>query len=190
MIGLSGKRLESDDLSPLRRYLPAAKRFLKHAAIAVVGCMILGFMLLNLVHIRARGPHYFAILFFTDVPYSPVFWGSAFLVGFALNRESEDKIAYWLGPIALLAFALLIVASVPGYENSPYELALSNHSFLRYIWGQLFSIDPNKCAGSECLGKLLFTAPVLNCVAYSFGAKLGASSNKQTASDAVSSHLY
>lgn len=114
MIGLSGNRLESDDLSPLRKYLPTAKKFVKHAAIAAFGSMILGLVLLNLVHVRARGPHYFAILFFTGVPYSPVFWGSAFLVGFALNRESEDKVAYWLGPIALLGFALLIVASVPG----------------------------------------------------------------------------
>lgn len=92
MIGLFGNGLESDDLSPLRKYLPTIKSFLKHAVIAAVGCMILGFVLLNFVHIRARGPHYFAILFFTDVPYSPAFWASAFLVGFALNSESEDKV--------------------------------------------------------------------------------------------------
>ena len=173
MIGLSGNLLESDDLSPLRKHLPTIKRFVKHAAIAAIGCMILRFALLNLVHIRARGPHYFAILFSTDVPYSPAFWGSAFFVGLGLNRRSEDKTAYWLGPMALLSLAMLILASIPGYERTSYEVASSNHSFLRYVWGQLFSIDPNKCPGDECLGKFLFTTPVLNCVAYSLGAKLG-----------------
>ena len=188
MIGLFGNRLESDDLSPLRKYLPTIKRFLVHAAVASIGCMILGLVLLNFVHLTARGPHYFLILFFTDVPYSPAFWGSAFLVGFALNRDSEDKLAYWLGPMALLSLALLIVASIPGYEESSYEVAMSNHSFMRHTWGQLFSIDPNKCGGDECLGKLLFTAPVLNCVAYSLGARLGVLS-KQPSAGPVARHL-
>jgi hypothetical protein len=187
MIGLSGSRLESDDLSPLRKYLPITTRFVKHAAIAAIGCMVLGLLLLNFLHIRAQGPHYFTILFFTDVPYSPVFWGSAFLVGFALNRESEDRVAYWLGPIALLGFALLIIGSVPGNVKGPYEIA-PHHSFMRYIWGGFFSIDPNKCPADECLDKLLFTAPVLNCVAYSVGAKLGMFT-KQTVSDAASRHI-
>lgn len=184
MIGLFGNRLESDDLSPLRKYLPIIKRFMMHAAVASVGCMTLGLMLLNVVPVRARGPHYFAILFLTDVPYSPAFWGSALLVGFALNRKSEDKVAYWLGPIALLTFAFLIVASLPSYEKSSYEVAMSGHSYMRYTWGQLFSIDPNKCPGDECLGKLLFTAPVLNCVAYSLGAWVGAFA-KQMSPDPV-----
>jgi hypothetical protein len=122
---------------------------------------------------RPVGRHYFAILLFFDIPYSPAFWGSALMVGFVLNRKLRDSMAYWLGPVEVLLFAILILASIPGYEASRYEITVSNHSFLRYIWGALFSIDPNKCPGGECLGQLLFTLPFLNCVAYSLGAGLG-----------------
>src|SRR4029077_9878111 len=137
--------------------------------IAIGGCMTFGFVLLALLHISVRGPHFFVIRFLTDVPYSPAFWGSAFVAGFARSRHVKDRLALWLGPIALVGYALLILGSVPGYLQSPYELAESNHSFVRYIWDQLLSIDPNKCVGGECLGKLMFTAPVLSCIAYSLG---------------------
>ena len=132
--------------------------------------MTFGILFLGFLHIRARGPHFFTILFFTDVPYSPAFWGPALVAGFVRSRAIKDRLALWLGPIALLLFALLILLSIPGYLNSPYELAMSNHSFIRSVWGEFFSIDPNKCPGDECLGKLMFTAPVLNCAAYSVGA--------------------
>jgi hypothetical protein len=52
MIGLFENRPDSDDLSPLRKYLPTIKRFLTHGTIAGVGCMILGFVLLNVLHAR------------------------------------------------------------------------------------------------------------------------------------------
>src|SRR5882762_10010552 len=118
------------------------------------------------------GPHGLLITFLTDFPYSPAFWGSSFLVGFFVGRYSKDGCAIWIGPAALLIFAALIVASVPGYEQSQYELAISNHSFLKYIWGGLFSVDSSMCGSEECLGKAMFTTPVLNCVAYSIGAWL------------------
>lgn len=159
--------------SPTREFLHKVRRLAMHAGIAVVGGMILGFLLLRIFHINAVGPRYFLILFFFDLPYSPAFWGSAFGLGFMVNRQRRDTMAYRLGPIAVLLIAIMILASVPGYEASSYEIGVSNHSFLRYIWGSLFSIDPNKCPGDGCLGKLLFTAPFLNCVAYSIGARLG-----------------
>lgn len=167
------QKVNESDFAPLRKYLTSVRRLIMHAVIAGVGCMILGAVFLSALHVRARGPRYFTILFLTDAPYSPAFWGSALVVGFALNRVWRDRLAYWLGPIALLGFILLIVASLWGYERSHYEIAISGHSFLRYTWGELFSIDPNKCPGDECLGHLLFTAPVLNCVVYSIGARLG-----------------
>jgi hypothetical protein len=142
-----------------------------HTAIATAGCMLFGGIFLNLLHIRAYGPHYFTILFLRDVPYSPAFWGSALVAGFVQTRINTDRVALWLGPIALFLFALLILLSIPGYLHSSYELAESNHSFIRYTWGELFSVDHN-CPSDECLGKFMFTAPVLNCIAYSVGAWL------------------
>lgn len=164
---------ELDQLpSPFREFARKVGRLIVHAAIAGVGCMFVGFLLLSFLQIKARGPHYFVILFFTDVPYSPAFWGSAFVVGFFLNRYFKDNLAYWSGPIAVLALALMILIDLAEYEHNSYEIAASNHSFIRYEWGQLFSLDPNKCPADECLGKLLFTAPVLNSIAYSVGARL------------------
>ena len=156
--------------NPTRVFRDKILRLMLYGGIAGVGCMISGFLILNILYVRAHGPHYFTILFFTDVPYSPAFWGSALVAGLVQARKTRDRLTLWVGPLALLLLALLIVLSIPGYLHSPYEIAQSNHSFATSIWGELFSVDPNKCPGDECLGKILFTAPTLNCLAYSLGA--------------------
>lgn len=170
---------ESEELeNPLRTFRRKVLRLIPHALIATVGCMISGFIIIRFLNIQARGPHYFTIRFFTDVPYTPACWGSALVVGFMRGRQTRDKIALLLGPIATLLLALLILSNVPGYSHSHYERAQSNNSFATYTWGALFSVDPNKCPGDECLGKLMFTAPVLNCIAYSVGIWLALRSTK------------
>jgi hypothetical protein len=147
-----------------------ALRFIMHSAIATVGGGLVGFVLLNFVSLRPVGPHWRLITLLADVPYSPAFWGPALLLGFVVNLRMADRSACWVGPLGALMLALLILLSIPGYERSGYELNRTGHSFLTYINGELFSLDPNKCSGDECLGKLLFTTPVLSCIAYSIGA--------------------
>lgn len=170
MIGLFGRQEGPDELAnPLRDFRHKARRLVTHALIAVIGCMMLGFILIDILHIRPHGPHYFVMRFFSDVPYSPAFWGSALAAGF-LRTKARDTLALKLGPVATCLFALLILISIPEYLHSSYQRAQSNASYTTYIWGQYFSVDPNKCPGDECLGKLIFTAPVLNCIAYSVGA--------------------
>ena len=98
--------------SPTQEFLHKVRRLAMHAGIAVVGGMILGVLLLGILHVNAVGPRYFLILFFFDLPYSPAFWGSAFGLGFILNRKLRDSLAYWLGPIAVLLFAIMLVPTL------------------------------------------------------------------------------
>jgi hypothetical protein len=153
-------------------------RFVMHSALATIGGATVGLILLSFVHLHPVGPHWRPITLIADVPYSPAFWGSALLLGVFVNRNMADRSALWVGPVGAVMLALLIGLSFPGYRGSGYELARSDHSFLRYIGGELFGLDPNACGGDECLGKLLFTMPVLNAVAYSAGAWFGLRSKR------------
>jgi hypothetical protein len=66
---LFGEQREREVLpSPLREFRSKTLRLVAHAAIAIGGCVTFGFVLLALLHINARGPHFFVIRFLTDVP--------------------------------------------------------------------------------------------------------------------------
>ena len=152
------------------RHLNPLQRFVLHGLVATVGGLVLGFVVLSFVPLHRVGPHWRLITFLTDVPYSPAFWLAALILGYVVNRYMGDRVACWVGVAGLLFMVLLILGSYPGYRHPGYELAASKHSFTNYIVGSLFALDPNRCPGDECLGKLFFTTPMLNSVAYSIGA--------------------
>ncbi len=151
--------------------------FIMHSALAIIGGLAIGSVLVSLVHLRPVGPHWRLITLFADIPHSPAFWGSALLLGLLIGNRIGDRFALWVGPVGVLILALLIALSLPGYKHSPYEMKRSDNSFTKYIGGELFSLDPSK-ASDEGLGKVLFTTPVLNSVAYSIGAWLGLRSRR------------
>ena len=155
-----------------------ALRFMLHSALATIGGVLVGLLVLNFVPLRQVGPHWRLVRLFADFPYSPAFWGSALFLGFLANRRMRDRCACWVGPAGVFMLALLIALSIPGYEHSQYELEHTDHSFLKYIHGELFSLDPKKSVSDEGLGKVLFTTPVLNAVAYSVGAWVGLRSRR------------
>lgn len=148
-----------------------ASRLIIHLVFATTVASILGFVLLGFVPLRPVGPHFLLIALLADAPYSPAFWGSALFLGLLVNKRMRDRCALWVGPIAALMLALLIALSFPGHKGSGYELKESSHSFLRYVYWALFSLD-SKFTSDGGLGKVLFTMPVLNCVGYSVGAWL------------------
>jgi hypothetical protein len=155
------------------RFRKLAARFIMHSVLATVGGVLVGFVLLHFVPLPPIGPHWRLKTLFADFPYSPAFWGSAMLLGFIVNRRIADRSACWVGPFGVLVLALLVGLSIPGYEASGYELNRTGHSFLNYIHGELFGLDPKACGSDECLGKVMFTTPVLNSIAYSVGAWIG-----------------
>lgn len=149
-------------------------RFFMHCAFAVVGGMVVGFVLLSLIHMNPVGPHWRLITFFVDVPYSPAFWGAAMLLGFFVNQSMGDRSALWVGPAGLILLAAIVLISISEGEQPGYELVQHQHYFfLKQVAGELFGVDPKLCGGNECLGKLLFTVPALSSVSYSLGAFLG-----------------
>jgi hypothetical protein len=114
----------------------------------------------------------------TDVPYGPLIWGSGLALGFFVNRRARNVSACWVGLIGILLLAFLVGHSYHNYESSIYYRKVTNNSFWVYTDNLLFTPDLAKCGGSECLGELVFTTPVLNSVAYSIGAWLALMSLK------------
>jgi hypothetical protein len=148
-----------------------AFRFLLHVALATIASSIVGTLLLKVIALKIVGPHFFLKTFLLDVPYSPAFWGIALLIGYLVNRRMRDRYAVQVGPTAVLLLVLLIILSYPGYRHSSHELSAPKHSFARYVYRTLFSLD-STFSSDGGLGKLMFTMPVLNCIAYSCGSWL------------------
>jgi hypothetical protein len=166
--GVSGPDRNESDLGK------TVLRFVMHSALAAIGGVILGFVLLSFVHLHPVGPHWRLITLLADVPYSPAFWGSALLLGFFVDRRMGDRSALWVGPAGLMVLAAIVLISVSGGGQPGHELAPHQDYFsLRRVAGDLFGVDPNLCGGDECLGRLFYTTPALNSVAYSLGAFLG-----------------
>jgi hypothetical protein len=165
--GASGPNSESDVGNMILR-------FVMHSALAAIGGVILGFVLLSFVHLHPVGPHWRLITLFADVPYSPAFWGSTLLVGFLVNRSIGDRCALWVGPAGLMVLAAIFLTSVLGDGQAGHVIVRhQGFSSLKHVASDLFGVDPNLCGGDECLGRLFFTTPALNSIAYSVGALLG-----------------
>jgi FtsH-binding integral membrane protein len=85
-----------------------------------------------------------------DVPYSPLVWGAALLLGFLVNRRMQSRSACWVGVIGVLALVLLVRWDVSSLEKSEYYRNYTKGHYWEYERDRLFAIDPNKCGGSEC----------------------------------------
>ena len=107
-----------------------------------------------------------------DIPYGPSIWIAAAALGFLVNRKLRNIAACWVGALAVVGLCLLILHWHSAYENSAYYREKTGDSYWVYLVQLLFTTDSNNCGGSECLGELIFTTPVVSAVAYSIGAFL------------------
>src|SRR5438874_462610 len=104
-----------DEGTPIRRWVA---HFVLHAALATVGCWLLGMLLL--MPLKHIGP-------LTDVPYSPAFWGVALLIGFVANHQMLDRGAHWwVGSIGFFILVLGIASSLPCNQAPTGESSLSS----------------------------------------------------------------
>jgi hypothetical protein len=138
-------------------------KFALHAFIAMVGSVLIGsfFFLIALRPwvSKAQNP-------WLDFPYSPVFWGLGFVLGFLLNWYMRTSSAKW---VWVVGASWLIVMGAS--EIRTYDPRWCNGCSLgQYLWDSFFSYW--NCS-QECLGQALVTAPLLSSVAYSLGAAIG-----------------
>jgi hypothetical protein len=162
-------------------------RLTTHIALAMVGSTAVGFILVILFSTLLRGvgihgPALFDRLIF-DVPYGAFFWGTALLLGFVADREMQDRSACWVGLLGLVLLFLMMLGDVSGLERSQEYRSYRNGDSWQHEYDQLLSLDNGKCGDSECLGKLLFTTPAVNSIAYSIGAWLALRSRKTKTAD-------
>jgi hypothetical protein len=132
-----------------------------HVALAMVFAMIVGGMLCIMAGSwfgKSKNP-------WIDVPYSPLVWGSAFILGLVVSRFLRDPSAMLVWAVGVAWLILLMASDSRGY-NPRWCMGCS---LSQYLWYSYFSYW--NCS-QECLGQALGTAPMLNCVAYSLGAVL------------------
>ena len=133
--------------------------FAVHVFVAMVASTILGGLLLIIASRllgKSRSPWF-------DVPYSPLLWGLAFLVGLLLNRPMRSPSAKWVWVVGVCWLTLLAASNIGAYDPRYCD----GCSLLQFIWYSCFSYW--NCSG-ECLGQLIATTPMLNSIAYSVGA--------------------
>jgi hypothetical protein len=140
--------------------LKAIIKFAVHASAAMLGSLLSGFLLVQLLHPSGTKNLWF------DAPYGPPLWGSALVLGFCLNLAMNDKSAQWVWPVGILWLALWCASTVAGYNPQ----WCSGCSLSQWLWYRYFSYW--NCTG-ECLGQLFGTAPMFNCMSYSVGAAAG-----------------
>jgi hypothetical protein len=146
--------------------IPVAKglgKFVLHALVAMPGSMLTGGFLFLIAFYpwvsKERNP-------WLDVPYSPIFWGTGFVLGFLLNRSMRNSSAKWVWLVGVLWLIVMGASEVRTYDPR-WCLGCS---LRQYVWDSLFSYW--NCS-QECLGQALVTAPMLSSVAYSVGAVVG-----------------
>jgi hypothetical protein len=91
---------------------------------------------------------------------SPLLAGA--IMGYLVNRKMRDLSARWVWIIPLV----WLVYGIQDATGS-FSQAWAHESLSAYIWDNFFGTH---CSGTECLNKLLFTAPFLSSVAYSITA--------------------
>jgi hypothetical protein len=164
----------SEPLEHPRGFRYVAVGFIFHFLLATMGSLLFAFvalgaalgMLLN--DSGAQHSRLFQIL--RDIPYSPAFWGSGLLLGLIVNAFRRDRVACWVWVGGIAWLGLGVYGSVPSH-NPPW-CPPAGCPFLQNAWDSLFSLNSERCAASECLGKLLVTVPVLSSFAYSIGSRL------------------
>jgi hypothetical protein len=135
--------------------------FSLHVLVAMVASMVLGGVLLIITSPllnKSKNPWF-------DFPYSPLLWGSAFLLGLLLNRFMRDASARWVWLVGACWLTLLVLGDI----KSDNQRLSNDCSLLQFVWYSYFSYW--NCT-QECLGQLIATTPMLNSIAYSAGAAL------------------
>lgn len=139
-------------------------QFTMHILIAMVLSMVLGSVLsvmfgpIGPSRTPSRNP-------WLDVPYSPLFWGSAFALGLLTPRYKSYRGATWVWVIGLIWLILFAISSTAAYDPRWCD----GCSRSQYLWYGYFSYW--KCS-DECMGQLFVTTPMLSSIAYSIGAKV------------------
>jgi hypothetical protein len=146
--------------------------FAAHVLVAMLATMIVGGLMCVAVNSwlgRVRNPWF-------DVPYSPLLWGFAFVLGMFVNRLKPNRSAKW---VWIVGVSWLIVAGASDVRI--YDPRWCNGCSLpQYLWYSYFSY--RNCT-QECLGQLLGTAPMLNSIAYSLGATFALRLSHRTTSE-------
>lgn len=158
--------------------------FVFHFALATIGvgfvCFVAGFFAFVLAEKTGLSLGNGGTIFGTA--YNPWFWIPAGLSGYFVNRVTRNRSACVVGSVALLLLFALMSRDVSFHQQTPYFSQLINDQYhghyWRYEFEQLLSPSDAKCGSSECLGKLLFTLPVVTSIAYSIGAWLGLRSRR------------
>jgi hypothetical protein len=107
-----------------------------------------------------------------DVIYNPFIWLPAFFLGLVVNRFARHRSAPFVGIVGLVLLVGVMAWDVSILRHGGNYRDLSPGHDWAYEFRQLFSADKT-CRDSECLGKILVTAPFITTVAYSIGAWLG-----------------
>jgi hypothetical protein len=143
-----------------------------HFLIATIGGMVLftlftvmAYETFSILGIGLRGRHAFV--------YDPFIWLPGLLLGLIVNRRMQNRSACLVGVVAGIFLIMVMRWDISTIEAVAFYRDKAAGHFWRYEFQQLFSPDDRTCATSECLGKLLFTAPFLLSTAYSLGAFLG-----------------
>jgi|SRR5580698_4915700 hypothetical protein len=172
--------------------MPAKKPFLTdfayfplHFLIGTGGMFFLGmvvFMGLSVAHSLVK----------LDLPnlgtaYNPFFWVPAGITGFLVNRSTRNRSACFIGLLAIAFLVARMFWDVSTHKQSKYYSHLVEQQYGGHYWRyeiqQQLSPSDAACGGSECLGKALFTVPVVTAVAYSIGAWFGLRSKRARVGD-------
>jgi len=135
--------------------------YVAHVLFAMIAVMVVGGLACvaaNSWFGKAKNP-------WLDVPYSPLLWGLAFVLGLFVNRVMPNPSAKWVWVVGVSWLILTVAGDIRVYDPR----WCNGCSLSQYLWYSYFSYW--NCT-QECLGQLLGTAPMLNSVAYSLGAAI------------------
>jgi hypothetical protein len=94
-------------------------------------------------------------------PLSPCTAVVAGLLGFLVARWWGDRRAFWVWVAGLVWFVFGLHESYSGWSPAWFHETRAQYTFDTLLG------PGTRCSGSECLGELIFTAPLVCSVAYS-----------------------
>jgi hypothetical protein len=160
-----------------RSFLPEAVGFVLHFALATIGAVLIGFVVSIFVFIVDKTTGLSMVGGGLGAAYDPWFWIPAGLGGYFVNRITRSHSACLVAVMALTLLFGVMSWDVSSNRRNPYHSQLINDHYRGRYWQyefeQLLSPSDVACGPSECLGKVLFTLPVVTAVAYSVGAWIG-----------------
>ena len=107
------------------------------------------------------------------VIYNPLVWLPGFLLGFGVNRIVRHRSAPYVVLVGVILLVGIMAWDVSILKHGGTYRGLRPGHYWAYEFRQLFSLTDKTCGDSECLGRILVTAPFIITVAYSIGAWLG-----------------